>query len=252
MDEQEWARRLTELGCLYPYDPSQRRYHFVGDSGAHLGGYCNLDPLLCETRLLWEVTGQIATEFGSGGNMFDKDDWPEVVAAPAVGEIAMLHPLAQQLVHVLPVSDVPMVWADRVSSPPGQPAKFKMVRTGFAKKVYGKRVLVVVDFLNTGHSAARVMDEVARHGGRPVGVCAVAYNRDPMAILEDLCVPAFYGLTPFTYPIWQPDDCAAEGPCAQGVPIVIDPALGHGAEFRAQHPELPRERFVQLLPDYLL
>ncbi len=242
---QEWQEILTRQHCLFPYR-TPLPYHFVGTSDNHLGGYGNLDPALCDPLIVWLATGQFATAFGRQGSHYRDGNWPEVVVVPAIGEIALMHPTATQLTHDLPTGYIGAVWADKIKLPGVAGSQYRIERPMFDTQVRGKRALVVLDFSNTMHTAKKLIAEVERLGGRVVGICAVVYNPAAGVPEEVLGVP-FFGLCPFEYPIWTPDECAASGPCSEGVPIVVDKPLGHGARFRANNLHLPGERFVSLL-----
>jgi hypothetical protein len=238
----QWYELFQSRQCLFD-NPAQ--HHFVGTSRNHLGGYGCMDPVLCDPLIVWEATGQFATVFGREGELYHPFDWPQAVAAPAVGEVILLQPLATQLIHVLPTEYVGMAIADKQGK--SIPTQYKIVRPGHAAQVGGKRVLVVVDFMNTMHTAKQVIKQVRLCGGTVVGVCAMVYNSSVGVNAKALGVPAFYGLTPFTYDVWTPDECKRNGPCSHRVPIVADKPLGHGHELRAEHLEWPADRFVNLL-----
>src|ERR1017187_9384426 len=78
MTSQEALQVLKDKGCVYlPEDG----HHFKGISGAHLSGYCNIDPLLPFASLLSKMTESIVSHF--------KDDNIETVFVPAVGAIPL-------------------------------------------------------------------------------------------------------------------------------------------------------------------
>src|SRR3990167_7730455 len=124
-------KELEKLGCIY-------KGHFVGVSGKHLSGYCNIDPLLPHVTIVSALIKQLVEQF--------KDDDVETVAAPAVGAIPFSHWGAYHL-QQLTGNEVLGVWADKVKSRSGVRA-YAFEREGFLQAVKGKRVLVVEDMIN--------------------------------------------------------------------------------------------------------
>ena len=231
---------LRSRGCLYEYpqDPTRVTRHFVGVGGKHLGGYCNVDPILSDPRLLWHLAGQLATTFAEGGNL-----QPEIVVSPALGAIPLAHLTALQLMREMPMSHVDAVWGEKVYDADRRFTGFVLNR-GFDAVVRGRRVLIVEDMINQGWTIGLLVEAVRRAGGEVVGVGAVAYNGGMSA--EALGVPLFTGLCEFNYPVMAENDCEQFGWCAESVPIVLDEALGHGHEYQRLHPDLPRTRFIRL------
>jgi hypothetical protein len=213
----------------------------------HLGGYGCLDPVLGDTQTLYAAIDEFAVAFGQGGPHFRIGEAPEVVVVPAVGEIALLHPLVTRLMQTVITQFITGIWADKVEPYPDGATRYRIDRPTFPRRLSGKRVLVVVDFMNSMHTARELIREVRRLGGRVVGVCAIVYNSDTGVSAEALDVPVFMGLCPFGYPVWTPEECLESGPCAKRVPIAVDPALGHGGQFLADRPDWPNQATVELL-----
>src|SRR5258708_5161478 len=90
---------LEKIGCIYSG-------HFVGVSGMHLSGYCNIDPLLPNVTLVKKLMKQLVETF--------KEDGVETVAAPAVGAIPFSHWGAHFLMESKG-GEVKGVWADKVA-----------------------------------------------------------------------------------------------------------------------------------------
>lgn len=208
-------KALEEKGCIY-------KGHFVGVSTKHLGGYCNIDPLLPHVSLVKEFIKQIVENF--------KDDGVETVAAPAIGAIPFSHWGAHYLME-LNGGDVLGVWADKVSGAPVR--KFIFEREGFAKAVKGKKVLILEDMINQMTSIKAMIETVTKAGGTIVGVGAVAANRGVSA--EALHVPKFIKLCTVEYDVWTAEDCPKNGLCSKNVPIVED--IGHGDDYKKAHPD---------------
>ncbi len=217
LSEQEIRQTLQEKGCLYT---PEQGYHFVGVSGKHLSGYCNVDPALPDVDFVSQVSRLLVEPF--------KDAGVETVLAPAIGAI----PLAQWGPHYLSEmtgKKVWGVWADKV-----KPRGFVIERIGFAEVISGKKVLILEDMINQMFSVTELRRIVEELGGEVIGVGAMVANSTASA--EKIGVKKLVRLCVFAYEAWEPDDCKL---CKAKVPIVTDPALGHGDDFRASHPDYP-------------
>lgn len=206
---------LKKIGCIYSG-------HFVGVSTKHLSGYCNIDPLLPHVSLVSSLIKQLTEHF--------KDDEVETVAAPAVGAIPFSHWGAHFLM-VATGRQLKGVWADKVSG--AAEREFIFEREGFAEAVKGKKVLILEDMINQMISIKAMIKTVSEAGGIIVGVGSVAANRGVSA--EALNVPKFVKLCSVEYDAWTAKDCAKDGLCAKGEPIVQD--IGHGDDFKKLHPD---------------
>jgi orotate phosphoribosyltransferase len=188
--------------------------HFVYKSGKHGSGYINMDmvfPDLSVTRRLCELLAEPFREEGI-----------EVVAAPAVGGIVLAALTALSLDG--PDPGVTAVWADKDGD------GFAFERAGFADRLGGKAVLVVEDLLTTGGSVSKVCRLVEQAGGLVRGVSVVC-NRGGVTA-EQLGVPRLESLTHVDFEAVDELECEL---CGSAVPIVED--VGHGAEFKARHPD---------------
>ncbi|HSX24009.1 MAG TPA: hypothetical protein VLE74_02810 [Candidatus Saccharimonadales bacterium] len=206
---------LEKIGCIYTG-------HFVGVSGKHLAGYCNIDPLLPHVTLVSKFIKQLVDSF--------KDDNIETVAAPAVGAIPFSHWGAHHLMEATG-KEIYGVWADKVSGTVQR--EFVFEREGFIQAVKGKKILILEDMINQMASIKAMIKTVNEAGGIIVGVGSVAANKGVSA--EALQVPKFVQLCSVEYDVWEADDCAKEGLCSKGEPIVID--IGHGDDFMKAHPD---------------
>jgi orotate phosphoribosyltransferase len=186
--------------------------HFVYKSGKHGSGYINMDPLFPDVALVSAICAELVRPFAGE---FD------TVASPATGGVVLAFAAASQA-----GSDVAAVWADKSEQ------GFAFERAGFAQHLTGKRVLVVEDLLTTGGSVIGVCREVERHGGTLVGVSAIC-NRGGVTAAR-LGVPRLEALATVSFEAVAAQECPL---CAARVPIVED--IGHGAEYKAQHPDHP-------------
>jgi orotate phosphoribosyltransferase len=210
----EIRQKLLDKGCLY--SPEQG-YHFVGISGKHLSGYCNIDPALPDVEFISQLTRQLVEPFA--------DQPIDTVLAPAIGAI----PLAQWGPHFLKQitgRTVQGVWADKV-----KPRGFVIERAGFADAIIGKQVLILEDMVNQMFSVTELRKLVDSLGGHTIGVGALVAN--DTATADKIGTKKFVSLCDFSYDAWEPDRCEL---CAKDIPIVTDPALGHGDGFQKSHP----------------
>jgi orotate phosphoribosyltransferase len=123
--------------------------------------------------------------------------------------------------------EIPAIWADKV-----QEGVFRFTRTGFAERLRHQRVLVVEDFITTGGPVTKVCHEVESLGGDIIGVSAIC-NRGGVTA-EQLSVPQLCVLAEMNAASFLPENCPL---CAEQVMIVVD--VGHGTDFRRQHPYYP-------------
>ncbi len=219
-----YRKELEKLGVVYSG-------HFVGVSTKHLSGYWNNDPLLPHVALVEKMTMELVAQF--------KNDRIDTVASPAVGAIPLAQFGAQRLAK-LTGKDVLAVWADKVAG--AKEREFIFEREGFAEAVKGKRVLLLEDIINQMASIKAMIKTVRAAGGNIVGVGALEVNRGVSA--KALNVPKLVRLIDAFYDAWTAEDCAKDGLCAQGVPIVTD--IGHGDDFQKKHPKY-KGGYVKLL-----
>lgn len=214
-------KELEAKGCIFSG-------HFVGTSGKHLAGYCNVDPIFPHVTVVSQLALMMVKPFAKA----DID----TVIAPATGAI----PLSQWGAHHLEQltgKTILGVWADKA-----KPEGFAFERSGFLEAVKGKRVIILEDMINQMFSIKRVVDLVKKSGGELVGVGAIAANKGVTA--EAIGVPKLIKLCDVQYDVWTPEDCPKTGLCSKKIPIVED--IGHGGEYRREHPDYPGG-YVQLL-----
>lgn len=217
-------KELEKIGCIY-------KNHFVGTSGKHLSGYCNIDPLMVHVSLVSKLVKQLVTPF--------KDDRIETVVAPAVGAIPFSHWGAYHL-SKLTGKKVFGVWADKVKG--AEKKTFAFERQGFAQAVKGKRIVILEDIINQMSSIKATIEIVNKTGGKIIGVGSVAANKGVSA--KAMGVKKFVKLADIFYDAWLPEDCIKEGLCSKEVPIVED--IGHGDEYRKEHPKY-KGGYIKLL-----
>ena len=217
-------KELEKVGCIY-------EGHFVGVSGKHLAGYCNIDPLLPNVNLVSRLIKELVMEF--------KDLGVETVVSPAVGAIPFSHWGAYHL-SKLTKREIKGVWADKVKN--SEKKEFAFERQGFIEAVKGKRVLILEDMINQMFSIKATIETVNNAGGKIVGVGSVAANKGVNA--KAMGIKKFVSLCDVHYETWLPEDCIKKGLCSRNVPIVED--IGHGDDYKKEHPKY-KGGYVKLL-----
>src|SRR5438045_2145528 len=100
MEIMDFKEILVERDCLF----LDTGYQFIGNSGRHLTGYCNIDPLIPEVKLVREIVSKMIEPF--------VDDQVEAILCAAVGAIPLGHMAAEQLIDITGI-DVKAIWADK-------------------------------------------------------------------------------------------------------------------------------------------
>lgn len=185
--------------------------HFVYISGDHGSGWINKDALLPYTNKVSELAKLLADSC--------RELRAEIVCGPAIGGLVM----SQWVAHFLQLPGVFTEHGAEDSAQPGIRPPFALLR-GFDELVKGKRVLVVDDIVNTGHSIRQTVAAVNRCGGEVIA--AAAYCSRGNVNAEGMNVPNFVYLVEFKIPAWTEDACEL---CKSAVPI--NTKFAHGAEF---------------------
>lgn len=188
--------------------------HIVYTSGKHGSAYVNKDAIYLRPRHVSELCRGI-TEFFR--------DWkPGVVAAPAVGGVALVQWTTHWLTEMTRC-DVKAVYAERSND--GETFVFNR---GYARELPGSRVLVVEDVLKTGGSAKKVVEASRAAGGDVIGLGALC-NRGGVTLTDVGAPPELFTLLNVTMDAWDEAECPL---CAQGVPINTE--VGKGKEYLAR------------------
>jgi orotate phosphoribosyltransferase len=207
---------LNDRGCIF----LNRGVQFIGTSGRHLEGYCNIDPVLPDVTFMRRLGNDLAEPF--------RELEVEAVLAPAIGAIPLAYVTASALMDMTG-RRVDAAWADKLN-----PHGLGVERRGFRPAVEGKRTLKVDDIVNQGHTALQLGSAAYIAGAEVVGMSAVVANQGVTP--QALGVSVFERLCEISYRAWDESDCQENGPCSEGWPIVIDESLGHGAAYQAQQP----------------
>ena len=185
--------------------------HIVYTSSKHGEAYVNKDAVYPYKRDISELCLGLAEHF--------EDSDVEVVVAPAVGGVSLEDWVAFHLSN-LTGREVIGVYADKEGE------GFALKR-GYDKLVAGKKCLVAEDVLNTGGSAAAIVDLIRATGGEVVGL-GVLCNRGGVVAADVGNPPELFALVNVTMEAWGEEECPL---CQQGVPINTD--VGKWAEFLA-------------------
>lgn len=199
---------LKKVGAVYTDK------HFVYASGKHGSGYINMDPIFPNVGLVGELSKLLAKPFEGE---FD------TVAAPATGGIVLAVLTAYNANS--DAKPIMGVWADKDGR-----GGFDFEREGFRAQLKAKKVLLVEDLLTTGGSVEKVCREVEKHGGEIVGVSVIC-NRGGVTG-EALKVPRLEALANVNFQAYDPDACEL---CEKNIVIVED--LGHGDDYKENHPD---------------
>ncbi len=189
--------------------------HFVYISGDHGAGWISKDSLIPYT----DKVARLAQLLSQAVRSSMPEAAAEIVCGPAMGGLIM----SQWVGHFL---NLPAVFAEH-EEPGGASLGVRppfVLRRGFEKLVRGKRVLIVDDIVNTGHSIRQTAQAVKSAGGEVVA--AAAYCSRGNCDAKAMGVPRFIYLVEFEIPFWSADSCRL---CQENVPI--NTQFAHGLEF---------------------
>ena len=202
MTEQEVLEALEKTGAVLTNS------HFVYASGEHGPDYVNKDALYPHTEMASRIGLAIAERF------VNQDI--DVVVGPEKGGIILSQWVAYHLSQ-LTERKVLSVYAEK-----GAEDNFVLKR-GYDKLIYGKKVLVVEDVLTTGGSGRQVVAAVRACGGK-VEACHAICNRGGVKV-TDIGVPV-YALVDISLDTYEEESCPL---CTKGKPLVLN--IGKGLEF---------------------
>lgn len=201
---------------------------FVSTTGKLLDGYVNCEVIYPHFDVVDALTRDLIDPF--------LDD-VEGFICPATGDIV----LAQYATNICNRLGKPTtaVWADKHGD--GPTSSYHIERNGYEPAIAGKRVVVLNDRISQGGTTLKVIAEAQRLGCDILGVATLAGVTG--ATPEFLGVPKVHALC--TVDVRAFDDTAIPVDCV-GLPIVIDDALGHGADYKEEHPDYPGG-FIKIL-----
>ena len=195
---------LTAAGALLAND------HFVYISGAHGSGWIDKDIVFVQPDRCARLGELLAAAVA--------DLQPVLLCGPATGGLIVSQWTARAL-------DCPAVFAEHNS--PRAAAELRgrfALHHGYDQMVVGKRVLVVDDVVNTGHSIRQTVAAVGACGGTVVAAAALVDRGNVDA--ADLGVDLYRYLVEYDIPDWPADACPL---CQAGVPI--NTRYAHGQDF---------------------
>jgi len=210
MTQKDVIRKFEELGVVIINS------HIVYTSGKHGSAYVNKDVIYSDTQLTKDFCLLIADNFNNDGI--------EVVVGHATGGAILAQYMAQHLTAITG-RKIYAAYADKEEF--SKEEKF-IIRRGYNKLVYKKRVLIVEDVLNTGGSVKKVIDAVRFINGNVIGVGALC-NRGNVTSEQIGNPPKFFSLTNISLEAFKEEDCPL---CAKKIPINTD--IGKGREYLAR------------------
>lgn len=185
--------------------------HFVSVNGFHGAGWIDKDAINPHTQLaaelggmLWQATANLA---------------PDIICGPSEGGLIVALWTAHH-------AQLPFVFAEHEAAHGRELRGRFILRRGYDRWVEGKRVLLVDDIVNTGHSVRQTGEAVRAAGGTIVGVaCYVDRGNNP-DLGGDF---PFVHLLQWKIPSWPESECPPE--------ILARPVntrYAHGAEWLAE------------------
>jgi orotate phosphoribosyltransferase len=184
--------------------------HFVYISGDHGSGWVDKDAIfvdLARVRTLGELLAAAV-----------RDLKPDYLCGPATGGLIVAQWTAAAL-------GLPAVFADHDTTKTAGELRGRFVlRRGYDRLVAGRRVLVVDDVVNSGHSIRETIGALRAAGGEVVGAAALVHRGN--VDCAGLDAPEYRYLLEHDIPEWPAEDCPL---CKAGVPI--NTRYAHGQDF---------------------
>ena len=204
---QETLKILRESGAIV------ENVHVVHISGLHFPMTINKDAIFPHLDKIERLARLLARRLA--------DLSIEIVCGPAMGGLVVGEWLAHEL-------GVMCAFAEHDPDPKPEDIRGRFVlRRGYDQLVANRRVLVVDDIVNTGHSIRQTIEAVRAAGGQVVAAASLVFvGKFDGATLD---VPDYEYLLHYDVPPgWSPEECPM---CRDGVPV--ETRYGHGQEFLA-------------------
>lgn len=186
--------------------------HFVYISGHHGSGWIDKDAIYPHTERIEHLCRQL-------GHVC-KHLKPEVICGPATGGLIIAEWTAHELGALA-------TFTEHDEPKPGELRGRFILRRGYDHLVEGKRVLVVDDIVNSGHSIKQTIDAV--RGARGDVIAAAALVNRGNIDGAGLGVREFHYLLEYLIPAWPAAKCPL---CESGLPV--NTQYAHGKEFVAR------------------
>ena len=202
MTRQDDLRRQA-LNTLQELEVLMRDGHFDYGNGFHGRVYLNPHQLFLHPSTIWRLTQDLLDILP--GELLAETD---VVAGPATGGALLAHTLAGLLDGRRALTHPPCSFAPFTNAGDGF-----VLRSFYARRIAGQRVLLADDVRNTGKTLQQCAELVTGAGGRVIGTVEIC---DRMEAIVDLGVPN-YALAEYAAP---ENYAASECPmCRAGMPI---------------------------------
>jgi len=212
---------FVDRNCLFVSTAS------TPEKGILLSGYVNCEVIFPFYPIMKDLVWQLISPFLGEVEGF---------LCPSTGDIVLIE-YATILANLAGVRTV-AAWADK------QPDNsYRVVRNSFESALRGKNILVLNDRISQGETTKKVLAEAERLHCHVLGVATIAGVSHLSA--QYFGVPELNMLTTIDVDSF-PDDVIPER--YQGLPIVVDEALGHGWGYSLDHPDYPGG-FIRLLAD---
>jgi orotate phosphoribosyltransferase len=205
---------FLERGCL-----------FVSTTGKLLTGYVNCEVIYPHFSIVNDLVMQLIDPF-----MHEVEGF----ICPQTGDIVLLE-YATVMANEFGYPTT-AVWADKHSD-----NSYHIERNGFENAIRGRRVLVLNDRISQGGTTLKVIAEARRLDCEVLGVATLAGVSSASA--DKLGVPRVHALSIIDVLAFSPEEIPKE---YEVWPIVVDEALGHGADYKKAHSDYPGG-FVELL-----
>jgi orotate phosphoribosyltransferase len=176
--------------------------HFDYGNGFHGRLYLNPHQLLQHPSTIWRVAQDLIDVTPAA--FIDKT---EIVAGPATGGALLAHTMAGLLEGSRPMTHSPYLFA-----PFGDDEGTPTLSPFYAKRMNGKRVLIVDDVRNTGTTFKRCADLVVAAGGTVIGTMQIVDRCEACVSLEVPNVALVEYKAPPNYPAASCPMCAANVP----------------------------------------
>lgn len=189
---EKWDALFREIGVI-------RSGHFKLSSGLHTDTYIDKDALTARPMILWELCHELMMHFST--------DQIDVVVGPESGGAKVAFALGWSMDERYADKTIETAYAEK-SDEGGY-----IFKRGHAKRLRGKRALIVDDVLTTGETLRKVIEAVEENGGIPHSILVI-WDRSE-AGGSDLG----FHVTSFrkeTFPLWDASVCPL---CKRGDPI---------------------------------
>jgi orotate phosphoribosyltransferase len=210
-DELKGAYPQATLELLLQSGAILQDDHFVYISGDHGSGWIDKDAIYPHTERVEGLSRRLAGLF--------RDRGIEAACGPATGGMIVAEWTAHELGALA-------VFTEHDTPRPGEMRGRFVLRRGYDHVIAGKRVLVVDDIVNTGHSIRQTIEAVRGASGSVVAAAALINRGNVGASALD--VEEFVYLLEYKIPAWPAAACPL---CEAGMPI--NTQYAHGKEFLA-------------------